>query len=103
MVSFLEIFENLIGWVIKLSVETFQPLIVIYKRGKFVYHHWRYIIGINLSAIVLSMEKPPNYLFKAARDTWLLRAGGSPHNFYAHNIRLNVLQGQAGVPTLAPN
>ena len=30
---------NFIGWVIKLSVQTFQPLNVIYSRGNFVYHH----------------------------------------------------------------
>ena len=29
----------LICWFIKLSVQTFQPLIVIYRRGKFMYHH----------------------------------------------------------------
>ena len=32
----------LIGWLIKLSVQTFQPLIVIYRRDNFVYHYWRY-------------------------------------------------------------
>ena len=30
----------LIGWFIRFGVQTFQPLIVIYRRGKFVYHHW---------------------------------------------------------------
>ena len=30
----------LISWLIKLSVQTFQSLIVIYKRGDFVYHNW---------------------------------------------------------------
>ena len=30
----------LIGWLIKFSVQTFQPLIVNYRRGNFVYHHW---------------------------------------------------------------
>ncbi len=29
----------LIVWFIKLSVQTFQPLIVIYRRDDFVYHH----------------------------------------------------------------
>ena len=29
------------GWFIKLSVQTFQPLILLYRRGNFVYHHWR--------------------------------------------------------------
>ena len=28
----------LIGWFIKLSCQMFQPLIVIYRRGNFVYH-----------------------------------------------------------------
>ena len=31
-------FETVIGWFIKLSVQTFQPLIVINKRGNFDYH-----------------------------------------------------------------
>ena len=30
----------MIGWFIKLNVQTFQPLIIIYMRGNFVYHHW---------------------------------------------------------------
>ena len=29
-----------IGWFIKLSVQTFQPQIVIYRSVYFVYHHW---------------------------------------------------------------
>ena len=29
-----------IGWFIKLSVQTFQPLIVINRRDNFVYHYW---------------------------------------------------------------
>ena len=32
---------NLIGWFVKLSVQTFQPQIFIYKRDNFVYHYWR--------------------------------------------------------------
>ena len=28
------------GWFIRLSVQMFQPLIVIYKRVDFVCHHW---------------------------------------------------------------
>ena len=32
--------ETLIGWLNKLSVKTFQPLIVIYIMGNFVYRHW---------------------------------------------------------------
>ena len=30
----------LIGWFIKLSVQTFQPIIGIYRRGNFVYNHY---------------------------------------------------------------
>ena len=33
-----EFFLNF-NWFIKLSVQTFQPLIEIYRRGHFVYHH----------------------------------------------------------------
>ncbi len=29
-----------IGWFIRLSVQTFRPLIVIYRWGNFVYRHW---------------------------------------------------------------
>ena len=29
----------LIGWIIELSVQMFQPIIVIYIRSNFVYHH----------------------------------------------------------------
>ena len=42
----------LIGWLIKLSVQKFQPIIVIFRKGNFV---WIYI---NLSAIVLSFQIP---------------------------------------------
>ena len=31
----------LVGWFIFLSVQTFQPLIVINRRGNFEYHDWR--------------------------------------------------------------
>ena len=34
------VFLNLIGLFIKLSVQSFQPPILIYRRGNFVYHHW---------------------------------------------------------------
>ena len=32
----------MIGWIIKLSVtvQMFQPLIIIYTKGSIVYHHW---------------------------------------------------------------
>ena len=33
---------NLIGWFINLSVQTFQPPNVIYRRGNFMYLHWGY-------------------------------------------------------------
>ena len=29
---------KMISWFVKLSVQTFQPLIVIYRRGNFVYN-----------------------------------------------------------------
>ena len=31
----------LIGWLIKLSVRTFQPIILIYRKYNYVYHHWK--------------------------------------------------------------
>ena len=47
----------LIVWFIKLSVNKFQPLSLIYRRGDFVYHP---SLGmyINLSAIFLSLQNP---------------------------------------------
>ena len=33
----------LIGCLIKLSVQMFQPLILIYRRCNFVCHHWEFI------------------------------------------------------------
>ena len=36
----METLVNLIGLFIKLSVQTFKPLILIYRSGNFVYQHW---------------------------------------------------------------
>ena len=47
LICWLNFFVFLIGWFIKLSVGTFQPLIEIYGRGNFVY--------INLTTIVLPL------------------------------------------------
>ena len=33
---------NLIGWIIKLSVQRFQPPIVIYSKGNFMYLYWEW-------------------------------------------------------------
>ena len=33
-------FWILIGWFVELSVQTFQPLILFYRRSNFVCHHW---------------------------------------------------------------
>ena len=38
--NFGNFYRILIVLFIKLSVQTFQPLIVIYRMGNFVYHHW---------------------------------------------------------------
>ena len=38
--NFGEYYHILIGWIIYLSVQTFQPLIVTYRRVNFVHHHW---------------------------------------------------------------
>ena len=46
-------FENWLVGFCKLNVQTFQPLILIYRKGNFVHHHWG-----NLSAIVLSFQIP---------------------------------------------
>ena len=33
-------FYWMIGWFIKVSVHSFQPTVVIYRWGNFVYHNW---------------------------------------------------------------
>ena len=48
---------NFIGWFIKLSVQTFQPLIVIYSN--FVYHSW----------VRTSIYRPLSYLFRSLHLT----------------------------------
>ena len=53
-----EDFYFFIYWLLKLSVQTFQPLIVIYRRVYFGYHYWGCTLYINLSAIVLSLQIP---------------------------------------------
>ena len=50
-------YQNLIGWVTKLSVQMFQPLIIIYRRGIFVLIMRIYM---NLFAIVLTLYIPDN-------------------------------------------
>ena len=43
-----------IGWFIKLSVQTFKPLIVIFRKGNFVDHYWRCtsVIAVSLKYII---------------------------------------------------
>ncbi len=50
--------EILIGWSIRLSTQKFQPLIVIFKRDNFVYHHW----GCKL------IHRSLSYLFRSIRQ-----------------------------------
>ena len=38
--NFRDFYWILIGWFIELSVQTFQQLIVIYRKGNFVYYRW---------------------------------------------------------------
>ena len=38
--SFWDFLKILIHWFSKLSVQTFKPLIIIYRRCNFVYHYW---------------------------------------------------------------
>ena len=53
----------LIGWFIKLRVQTFQLLIVIYRKGNFVYHHWR----------CTSIYRPVSYTFRSLIfSKWIL-------------------------------
>ena len=39
-IRFLIRWLNNFGDLIKFSVQTFQPLILIYRRGNFMHHHW---------------------------------------------------------------
>ena len=52
----LENFDWLIGWFIMLSVQMFKTLIVMYRKGNFVYHQWG--CTLILFAIVLSLYIP---------------------------------------------
>ena len=41
LIRWLNVFGDfLVGWFIKLSVQTFQSLIFLHRRGNFVYHYW---------------------------------------------------------------
>ena len=42
----------------RLDGKTFQPLIVIYRKGDFVYHHW---VCKKISAIISSLQIPDCY------------------------------------------
>ena len=65
----------LIGWFIKLSAQTIQPLILIYRTGNFVYHHWGaqllylcvcwYVVGC--LAVVRALGQPFLYGFTVRR------------------------------------
>ena len=47
----------MIGYFIKLSVKMFKPLIVIYRKGDFVYYHWGNT-NTSIIRIVLSLYIP---------------------------------------------
>ena len=48
----------MIGWFIKCSVQTFQPLTLIYRRDNFVCHQW----------LFTSIYQPMSYRFKSLRS-----------------------------------
>ena len=51
---------NFDGWFQTSRVQTFQPIIIIYNRGKFVYYHWGFIsIYSPLSYPLRSLEQHP--------------------------------------------
>ena len=57
---------NLIGWFIKLSVQTFQ-------QSNFVYHHWeRTLIYRSMSDLFRSIDFPSVYLFTKLAAFYLL-------------------------------
>ena len=53
----------MIGWLNKMSVQTFQPLILIHLRGNFVYHH------LECSWIYRLLSYPFRSLFKTPQFT----------------------------------
>ena len=53
----------LIGWFIKLKVKTFQPLIIIYKMGNFVYYH------LGCTSIYRPVSYPLRYLIISGHNT----------------------------------
>ena len=60
--NFEDFWGILIGWFMKLSVQTFQPLISIYRRVNFVYHHWA------------SIYQPLSYPFYFPDNIYILAA-----------------------------
>ena len=50
-----QLWGPLLNFIIKLSVQTFQPLTVIYRRGNFIYHHWG----------CASIYRPLSYTFRS--------------------------------------
>ena len=77
----------LIGGFIKLSVQAFLPLILIFRRGNFVYHHWRCTSiyrplsldsckGCRIYVDVMTGEKlSPIWLAYMKLVYWLVRKG----------------------------
>ena len=57
--NFGDFYWSLIGWLVKLIVQTFQPLIVIYWRGTYVYQHWECAPFYRL----LNYPQPPWYQY----------------------------------------
>ena len=56
----------LIGWLIKLSVKTLQPLIVIYRSNHFVYNHWG----------CTSINRPLSYPFRFLQEYHVIKGKG---------------------------
>ena len=90
----------LIGWFIKMSIQTFQPLNVIYRRGNFVYQHW-VCPSIYRSSFFpfrsLHSLKPNKFVWKPAIVFWThtISHGGinlwKPFYFYTKIKTANLL------------
>ena len=53
------------------GVHTFYPIILICRWGNFVYYHW-FILYVNLSSIVLSLEIPgKNHIKSNPINNWV--------------------------------
>ena len=78
------LFWTLIDWFLKLSFQALHPLIVIYRSGNFVYHHWRY----NYTPIHRLMSYPFRSLISVNKNKYehMYCSNNQLTTFYWENI-----------------